>query len=434
MFAPVARYRRTEPVTPWRGLRWAAPLVLSAALGACATPGRLPAVPAGLAAQSDIGIPDARYLVTRDSSAMAEEAREAYRREAAGLAAAGVTTLPPVSYLAISGGGDDGAFGAGVLVGWTEAGTRPEFKLVTGISTGALIAPFAFLGPRYDNVLRAVYTQTSQADIFKPRNLLSGVFGDALSDTSPLRGLIGRYVDRQLLDAIAAEYAKGRLLFVGTTNLDTLEPVVWNMTAIAASKDPRAIDLFRRVLLASSAIPAAFPPVMFDVEAGGTKYQEMHADGGAISQVFVYPPSINLGVEGAAIGADRHRALYVIRNARLDADWADVRRQTLPIATRAVLSLMQTQGVGDLYRIFAVAQRDHVEFNLAYVPRTFTMPKAKQFDRTYMQALFAVGRDLAVHGYPWAREPPGYSAPIGDPPKPTSAGRDPAPGDRALPR
>jgi predicted acylesterase/phospholipase RssA len=167
--------------------------------------------------------------------------------------------MPPAYYLAISGGGDNGAYGAGFLNGWTAAGTRPEFKVVTGVSTGALIAPFAFLGPKYDYVIERVYTTTSQQDIFKKRGLIKGVTSDAMADSRPLADLIASYATRALLDEIAAEYAKGRILLVGTANLDSLEPVVWNMTAIAASKDPNAVELFRRILLASASIPAAFP-------------------------------------------------------------------------------------------------------------------------------------------------------------------------------
>jgi len=228
MFAPVARCRRTKPVTPWRRLRWATPLVLSAALGACATPGRLPAVPAGLAAQSDIGIPDARYLVTRDSSAMAEEAREAYRREAAGLAAAGVTTPPPVSYLAISGGGDDGAFGAGLLVGWSESGSRPEFDVVTGISTGSMIAPLAFLGPRYDALLKQAYTTVSTDQLVKAQ-VLPAILGsaDSLVDPKPLANMIAHYTSQQMLEEIAAEYRKGRVLLIGGTHAARLAKRAW---------------------------------------------------------------------------------------------------------------------------------------------------------------------------------------------------------------
>src|SRR5688500_17411073 len=304
---------------------FAAALAPQLAVTGCATPDRLPAVPRLAAAEAGAGPGPVRFLVARENDAYTEEAKRSFAKEQAYLAGIGHTgPQPPVSFLAISGGGDNGAFGAGLLNGWTAAGTRPEFKAVTGVSTGALIAPFAFLGPKYDHVLEAVYTTTSQRDIFKKRGIIKGLFGDAMADTAPLMRLVGRYADQSLLDAIAAEYAKGRLLLVGTANLDSLEPVIWNMTAIAPSRDPRALELFRKILVASASIPGAFPPVMIDVEAGGVRHQEMHVDGGTMAQVFLYPPSLRIGDLGAA----RTRTLYIIRNARLDPDWASVERRT----------------------------------------------------------------------------------------------------------
>ena len=410
MSAPLAPEVRARP--PGRPLLrlWAAALVALGAVAGCATPKRLPAEPVGAAVQASPMPGPIRFLVFRDTSAMAEEGRRSLDREKAWLAATGRQgPLPPAAMLAISGGGDAGAFGAGLLNGWSASGTRPEFKAVTGVSTGALIAPFAFLGPRYDDVLKSVYTEVSQPDVFRPRGLLKGFFGDAMADTTPLYRMLERHVDHALLAAIAAEYAKGRLLLVGTTNLDTLEPVIWNMTAIAASKDPRALTLFRRILLASAAIPGAFPPVMINVEVDGVHYQEMHVDGGAMAQVFFYPPNLRLPQE---TGVDRQRSLYIIRNARLDADWASVTRRTLPIAMRAVSALMQSQGVGDLHRIFTTAQRDGVDYNLAFIPPTFTTPHVKDFDTDYMRALYQVGYDMAAKGYPWRKSPPGYDAPF----------------------
>jgi predicted acylesterase/phospholipase RssA len=350
-----------------------------------------------------------RYLVTRETATFAAEALDDLNKEKAYLASQGHTgPLPPVSFLAISGGGDNGAYGAGLLNGWTAAGTRPNFKVVTGISTGALIAPFAFLGPKYDYVLERVYTQTSQKDIFKKRGLIKGVMGDAMADSRPLANTIGEYVNQQLIDEIAAEYAKGRVLLVGTANLDSLEPVIWNMTAIAASKDPNTIPLFRSILLASASIPGAFPPVLIDVTVDGTRYQEMHVDGGTMAQVFFYPPSVNLSELGADM--QRKRTLYIIRNARLDVDWASVERSTLSIASRAIASLTRTQGVGDLYRIYATTERDGIDFNLTYIPPTFNTPHVEEFDTNYMRELYAVGKQAAEGGNAWQKYPPGFEA------------------------
>lgn len=379
-------------------------------LAACATAPRLAAVPIGAATQASPGVGPVRYLVARESDRFAAEARAILAREQAWRASQGQTgLLPPAYFLAISGGGDNGAYGAGLLNGWTAAGIRPEFKVVTGVSTGALIAPFAFLGPKYDHVLERVYTQTSSRDIFIKRGLLKGLFGDAMADSRPLANVIGTYVNRQLLDEIAAEYAKGRVLLVGTANLDSLEPVIWNMTAIAASNDPRAIPLFRSILLASASIPGAFPPVMIDVDVNGTRHQEMHVDGGTIAQVFFYPPSFSLASMGDTATA-RKRVLYVIRNARFDPEWASVKRRTLTIAARAIASLTRTQGIGDLYKIYVTTQRDGIDFNLAFIPATFNTPHPDDFDTHYMRELYALGRRSALDGYQWQKTPPGYDS------------------------
>ena len=188
------------------------------------------------------------------------------QREAELYAAAGNKgQLPPANFLAVSGGGEDGAFGAGLLCGWTETGSRPEFKLVTGISTGALTAPFAFLGAKYDEQLKAVYTTITDKNVLEDRGLLAALYSDALSDNAPLKQLVAKYVTADMMQAMAAENAKGRLLLIGTTNLDARRPVIWNIGKIAASGNPKALDLVREILVASAAVPAAFPPMMIDV-------------------------------------------------------------------------------------------------------------------------------------------------------------------------
>ena len=368
-----------------------AALLMQLSVAGCSTPQRLAAVPTASTARAETGLGPIRYFIRRDTTAYVAEAQSALDKEIAYRASIGETgPLPPVTYLAVSGGGENGAYGAGLLTGWSALGTRPEFKLVTGVSTGALIAPFAFLGPKYDKQLEEVYTQISGKDIFKMRGMIKGFFSDAMADSKPLLDLVTRKVDRAMLDAIAAEYAKGRLLMIGTANMDSLEPVIWNMTAIAASKDPRAPELFHRLMVASASIPGAFPPMMIDVTVDGVHYQEMHADGGTIAQVFLDPPLLRVNQIGAAQG--RKRTLYMIRNARLDADWANVDRRTLPLAARAISSLTQMQGIGDLYRIFTTTQRDGVDYNLAFVPSSFNEPHPAESDTEFMRSQPGVGR------------------------------------------
>jgi predicted patatin/cPLA2 family phospholipase len=353
-----------------------------ALLAGCSVLPRLRAVPSKDAANVKvIGLSDIRYLGDEITPSIIEDARSSYGRELSEWRNSGHTgPLPPADYLAISGGGEDGAFGAGLLVGWTAAGTRPSFKLVTGISTGALIAPFAFLGPRHDPGLREIYTRISAKNIFESRNYISAFLTDALASTAPLRQTIARYLNESMLDEIAAEHVRGRLLLIGTTDLDRGRPVVWNYGKLAASGAPGSLKLMQDILIASAAIPGAFPPVLIDVEVDGKRYQEMHADGGASTQVFVYPPSLQVARQARQSRIIRERHLYIIRSAKLEPEWVEVRRRTLPIIRRALSSLIQTQGIGDLYRIYVAADRDRIDFNLASIPEGFNEELKEPFD------------------------------------------------------
>lgn len=382
--------------------------------GCAMAPPRLPAVPTALTAKAEIpGMTGVRYVAGGDMSELSRVGLQGLRREQAYLASQGHTggVLPPATYLAISGGGDNGAFTAGLLNAWTAAGTRPEFKLVTGISTGALIAPFAFLGPQYDAVLKKSYTTISPKDVIEPRNFIAGVLGDAMADNAPLLKLTRKSVTEAMLKAIAAEYAKGRFLFIATADLDARRPIIWDMGKIATYGGPQALDLFVRIMIASASIPGGFPPTMFDVEVDGKRYQEMHVDGGIMAQVFAYPAGIRINEMAAAAGVTRERRLYVIRNARLDPDWAQVERSTMSIAGRSVSSLIHSQGIGDLYRIYATAQRDGVDFNLGFIPASFNAPHKEEFDNAYMRKLYDTGYAMALKGFPWLKVPPGFAPP-----------------------
>jgi hypothetical protein len=366
-----------------------------------------------LTAKAEIpGMPGVRYVAGGDMTEVTRAALESLRREQEYLAKQGYKgPMPPAVFVAISGGGDNGAYTAGLLNGWTATGTRPEFKLVTGISTGALIAPFAFLGPKYDATLKEVYTTISPKDVLEPRSLFAGFFSDAMADNAPLWKLTRKTVTEDLLKEIAAEYAKGRLLLIATADLDARRPIIWDMGKIATYGGPKALDLFVSVMIASASIPGGFPPTMIEVEVDGKRYQEMHVDGGVMAQVFAYPVGIRINEEAAAAGVTRERRLYVIRNARLDPDWAHVERRTMSIAGRAVASLIYSQGIGDLYRIYATAQRDGVDFNLTFIPSTFNFPHKEEFDNEYMRQLYDVGYDFAVKGLPWIKVPPGFAPP-----------------------
>lgn len=314
----------------------------------------------------------------------------------------------PHSYLAISGGGANGAFGAGLLNGWSATGRRPEFSMVTGISTGALAAPFAFLGPDYDDELKKVYTTTTTKDIVRRHNLIVAAFGDSVADTAPLQELIAKYIDPELIEAIAREHRKGRRLFIGTANLDAGRSMIWNIGAIAVSDYPRKVELIHDILRASSAIPVAFPPVVITVEVEGEKYDELHVDGGTGSQVFVYPAAANWKRVMNKLRVKGTPQVYVIRNSFLDPDHQGVRRRVFPIASRSIETLIRTQGVGDLYQIYALSKRDGTNFNLAYIPSDFNEKPKEGFDPVYMGKLFQLGYQMALAGYPWKDAPPHF--------------------------
>jgi hypothetical protein len=386
------------------GLFW---LTACVVLAGCAGPERLTAVPENATVMAEIpGIPNARFFPETQVDLLVEETREAQQREINTLTAHGSGgALPEANLLAVSGGGADGAFGAGLLAGWSAAGTRPVFNVVTGVSTGALTAPFAFLGSGWDKQLADVYTQIRPSDIFETRFLSAALWNDGLADTSPLARLIARNADERMLNAIAAEYRKGRLLFIGTTDIDAGRPVIWNMGAIAASGQPGALNLFRKILLASAAIPAFFPPVLIDVEFNGRHYQEMHVDGGTFTQMFLYPSGVRHGSLFRGIKPRPVRA-WLIRNGRFHPFWANVRPRTLPIAEEAISSMIQASGMNDASQIYFATQRDGVGYNLAYIGPDFTTEPKEQFDPVYMRALYDYGYGKAAQGYPWATRPP----------------------------
>jgi len=312
------------------------------------------------------------------------------------------------TYLAISGGGADGAFGAGLLVGWTAKGDRPEFSLVTGISTGALIAPFAFLGPDYDAKLKEVYTTISTEDIIKKLPLREILPAAAAVSTEPLRKMLAKYVDQETMEAISAEHRKGRRLMIGTTNLDAGRPVIWNIGEIAASGDPNALDLIHDVLVASASIPCAFPPVYIEVEAGGSRYDEMHVDGGTASQVFLFPTGLDISRIMEKLEVKGTPRTYIIRNDRLETEWQAVKPRLAFIAGRSISTLILNQGFGDMYRLYLEAQQAGIDFNLAYIPSEFNVKSKEPFDPEYMGKLFDLGYRMALSGYPWDKTPPGF--------------------------
>jgi len=386
--------------------QWSSFALLLVLTGCASVPERHPLPPEYTLAATIPGIPEARFwgdewpkfsmdkFDTYTDADFREELSAMYGK--------------PHAYLAISGGGSNGAFGAGLLLGWTATGTRPEFTMVTGVSTGALTAPFAFLGSDYDDELKTVYTTITTKDIVKKRGLIAAATGDSVADTTPLKNLIAKTITVDMIDAIAREHRRGRRLFIGTVNLDAGRSVIWNIGAIAASDHPQKITLIRELLRASAAIPVAFPPVVISVEANGEAYDEMHVDGGTGSQVFVYPAAVDWRSITEKLKVQGKPEVYVIRNSFLDPDYRGIKRNVLPIASRTIDSLIRTQGIGDIYQIYALCKRDGNDFNLAYIPSDFIEESTEAFDPVYMGKLLDRGYQMAFEGYPWETAPPGF--------------------------
>jgi len=379
-------------------------------LAACATPARGPAVPFARTRDAKVlGLPNERFFFPWDGEGFRVEVLAAQER-------ARRIHGPPrrgqertIEMLAISGGGENGAFGAGLLNGWTEAGNRPTFSLVTGVSTGALTAPFAFLGPRYDAALKSVYTDITPKDVLEQRYLLSAaLFEDALADNAPLFRTISKYLDDAMLADIARAYERGRLLLIGTSDIDAQLPVAWNIGAIAASGHPRALDLVRRLLLASAAIPGAFPPVMIEATLDGKTYQEMHVDGGAFTQVFLYPRSVTRERRAHLRHGDHVQPAraYVIRNGRITPNPAHTERRTFKIVERAVASMIASSGYNDVARILTTTREDRVDFNLAAIGPDFPDEPKEPFEQAYMRRLYDHAFAQARVGYPWLKDIP----------------------------
>jgi hypothetical protein len=313
---------------------------------------------------------------------------------------------PVFRILALSGGGSNGAYGAGLLTGWTKRGTRPEFDVVTGISTGALMSTYAFLGPDYDNALY-IYTKISDRDIYSRRSLFSWLKNDAMTDTTPLRKLVAGMIDEPLLDRVAEEYLAGRRLFIGTTNLDSNTFTLWDMGAIAASDRPDRLQRYRDVVLASASAPVVFSPVYIPVEAGGDKYWQMHADGGMKEGIMTYgvlqEPLEILEHSGLRPG-DLRLEIYGINNGRLEdrGTYDPVSPNVTEIAIASTNALLRNVMDNSLYRMWLKAQLYGIHIYLSWIPNEAAGPdNSFEFDNARMRELFQYGHELASTQDPW---------------------------------
>lgn len=406
----------TRPGRPGRPGRPAVAVTLALALSACASGlERRPAPESGLLdlnaarpyAIAEVGLRDWGDALSAVKADEIVADRVAHLRDAfADEIAAGRPI--ELSFLALSGGGPDGAYGAGLLAGWTARGDRPNFNAVTGVSTGAIIALFAFLGSDYDQTLRSVYTSYRTSDLAEEQIVTGLLGGRSLFDTSGYRALIERYVTDDVVALIGMEYRRGRLLLIGTTNLDAARPVVWNVGAIAASGHPQARRLIIDIVQASSAIPVAFPPVVIPVEIGGESFDELHVDGGATEQVLLFNPGLEFGRIDAQIPVPVRRTVYVVVNNALRKRYDPAGTSALDVGGSAVSSLIGGSGSGDVYKIYAVARRDGLDFALTSIPPAFAVESDELFDPAYMTALYEFGYRAGAGEVGWLPHPVGF--------------------------
>jgi len=371
------------------------------------------AVPIDMMASATIpGMPNIRAPAGRADAFMASDMAKSFTQESPKDFPAGPDGVIVYPQLALSGGGANGAFGAGFLNGWTSTGTRPVFKVVTGVSTGALMAPFAFLGPAKDDALREFYTNTSTRDIFVLGTIAGIVrqllFSDGIADTAPLSALIATHIDDAFLRDIAAAHLGGRRLYIGTTDLDSQRFMIWNMGLIATSGHPDAVILFRRVMLASASIPVAFAPVLFEVEASnGRRYDELHVDGGVAANVFHNGNlfSTRRLLQDAGRSSARND-VYVIHNGQL-AESPGLTRRTIPsVALRTLEAATHSGMINDLFRIFAVTTFERSGFYWTTIPNGVEMRGDEVFDPVLMRQLYDLGFEAARAGPTWRTRPP----------------------------
>jgi len=312
--------------------------------------------------------------------------------------------------LALSGGGSHGAYGAGVLIGWTDAGTRPEFDVVTGISTGALTATAVFLGPEQDETLR-MYTKVTNKDIFKSRGVLAVLTKDSMYEAAPLRALIAKHIDEGVLRAVAREHAKGRRLFIGTVNLDAQAFTIWDMGLIASSDRPDKLERYRDVILASASIPVLFPPVYIPVEEGGETYRQMHVDGGAREMVF-FPGLIQdfdkAIAESGLSRSDVHGEIYVLYNGRIAArgTYEPVPPRALSVMEVAARTFQRKNTTSSIYRIWVQGLIRKMDIHITDIPPEYEdLQSDIEFNPNDMKRLFEYGYNRSVNGQVWWTQP-----------------------------
>jgi hypothetical protein len=373
-------------------LREACLMVAALSIAACAGPARREHPIYWYDAAAPAGFPETVRSVTEDRASFGRNTERFLTRvrTASGGGA--------VNILALSGGGAGAAFGAGALTGLTRAGTRPQFHIVTGVSAGALTAPFAFLGPAWDDELTESFSGERSANLVQ-FSLTGLFFGSSVFRGKPLADLVNHYATEEMLRAVAVEAAKGRLLLIATTDLDSERTVIWDMGAIALHGGPAALKLFRQVLIASASIPGLFPPVLIQVETSGTILEEMHVDGSTTASMFIAPEIASVLPD--QLGALRGANVYVIANAQYGAATTTTRVRTLAITKRGIEASLHSSTRGAVLGTFALATKNDMHFNVTAIPDDYPYNGLLDLKPERMRALFNFGADCAARGELW---------------------------------
>ncbi len=313
-----------------------------------------------------------------------------------------------LNILALSGGGANGAFGAGILIGLEESGQLKDYSIVTGISAGALMAPFVFIGGDAFSKMKEVMLNINDKSVLGKKNFLNTVFKDAFTDGEHLYQFIAEAFPEPMIEQIATQHRSGKRLFIGTTHFDSGELVIWNVGAIANSDMPNKSELIYKVLAASASIPGVFPPQFINVEHEGVIFEELHVDGGLATQVFFNPSNFDYQQISDSLGLETSPQLDIIRNGSLKAPYHSLRDKGLDLVAKSVSSLTLAQTRGDLYRMKYICEINNIDMQFTYMEQDFSYAKRTKdmFDEHYLLTIYKYGYHKATRGKPWVTELP----------------------------
>ena len=368
-------------------------ILMLAFLAGCLAPDRIAYGPKAAATASIEGFSDIRMYA--DTTRNLPEAR----------AWMPIPRHKEINYLVLSSGGAGGAFSVGVLKAWSDRADRPKFDIVSGVSTGALIAPYAFLGPAYDKALVDLYTSGVAKELVDADFLPKGLFGASLLKQKPLRTMVERYLTRDVLAIIAAEHRKGRRLLVLTSNLDSQRAVIWNMGAIAASGRPDALKLFRDIIIASASIPGLYPAVLIKARSGAQAFEEMHSDGGSASQILTIPEGWMANSDKGGWSKGLKFNMYIIVNNALIPEFSTTTNNTFAVMARANSALIKAQTRSALVATYVYAQRNGIRFRVASIDTQVPYKMIDPFNTSYMRAVYKLGYEKMASDSLWSDKP-----------------------------